>query len=67
MMAGFNEEINRMKRMQWSVAVGTMFLWVGLGMFLLVSSMGCQPEKKPAEGEAGESAAENTGDQQAAV
>lgn len=52
-----------MKRMQWSVAAGTTFLWVGLGMFLLVSSIGCQPEKKPAEGEAG---AESTGDQQVA-
>jgi len=62
-VAGFNEEINRMKRMQWSVAAGTTFLWVGLGMFLLVSSIGCQPEKKPAEGEAG---AESTGDQQVA-
>jgi outer membrane protein assembly factor BamB len=49
--------------MQWSVAAGTTFLWVGLGMFLLVSSIGCQPEKKPAEGEAG---AESTGDQQVA-
>ena len=42
-----------MKRMQWSVAAGTTFLWVGLGMSLLVSSMGCQPEEKPAGGEAG--------------
>ena len=55
-----------MKRMQWSVAVGTTFLWVGLGMFLLVSGIGCQSKEKPAEGQSGESAAENTGDQQAA-